>query len=242
MKFVPLEEARAAKGLRLVVVGSVPSPWSEAAKGIFHAKNLDVLLVRFNSTDETIKQWTGAHNAPVLLADDEPPRTHWSDILESAERRGGRRLIPADPDQRARMFGLAHELLGENGLVWSFRLLAIHRGITTEGREGFPLSLARRLGAKYGYAPERIPAARERALDSLRRFGELLENRDYLLSNELTALDIYLAAALGPIALMPVEQCPGHHPRMRDAFASADPEASAAVPHNLQQHRDRIYQ
>jgi len=32
-----------------------------------------------------------------------------------------------------RLFGLAHELLGENGLVWSSRVLVIHRGLATGG-------------------------------------------------------------------------------------------------------------
>jgi len=34
-------------------------------------------------------------------------------------------LIPGDVDGRARMFGLANELLGENGLVWVKRLLMV---------------------------------------------------------------------------------------------------------------------
>jgi hypothetical protein len=38
MRFVGLEEARAATGLKLVVAASLPSPWSEAAKGILHVK------------------------------------------------------------------------------------------------------------------------------------------------------------------------------------------------------------
>lgn len=37
MKFVDVTEARAARGVRLVVVGGVPSAWSEAAKGLFDA-------------------------------------------------------------------------------------------------------------------------------------------------------------------------------------------------------------
>jgi hypothetical protein len=34
MRFVEFEEARAASGLRLVVAGGVPSPWSQGAMGI----------------------------------------------------------------------------------------------------------------------------------------------------------------------------------------------------------------
>ena len=124
MKFVDLEQARSAPGVRLVVVGATPSPWSEAAKGIFVAKGIDGMLVRFLPSDAAVKQWTGFPNAPVLFIDAEPPRANWSEIIEAAERLGGRTsLVPNDADERTRTFGLAHELLGEGGLVWNGRLL-----------------------------------------------------------------------------------------------------------------------
>src|SRR5450631_2409978 len=100
MKFVDLEEARNATGVRLVVLAAIPSPWSEAAKGLFVIKGIDGMLVRLAPRDEAVKQWTAHHNAPVLFVDREPPRTHWSDILEAAERLGGTRLIPADSGER----------------------------------------------------------------------------------------------------------------------------------------------
>ena len=99
-----------------------------------------------------------------LLAPGEPIRTHWTEILETAERLGAERgspsLVPTDEDDRMRLFGLAHGLLGENGLVWSSRLLVIHRALVTEGKEGFPLRIAQYLAPKYGYAPDRVDAAR----------------------------------------------------------------------------------
>ena len=39
-EYIDFEEARTAKGLRMVVVSGIPSPWSEAAKGIFHVKQI----------------------------------------------------------------------------------------------------------------------------------------------------------------------------------------------------------
>lgn len=227
----------------MVVAAGVPSPWSEAAKGLFTVKNIDGLLVRFMSNDEPLKQWMGWHNVPVLRIDDEPPRIHWSEILEAAERLGGARsLCPGDPDARARMFGLTHELLGENGLVWSARVSVIHRGLITEGREGFPFSLAQRLAPKYGYSADRIDAARARTREILARFTRLAETGEYLLGSELSALDIYLATAIAAIVPMPAELCPGQHPKIRHAFETADPELTAAVSPIVLAHRDRIYQ
>jgi glutathione S-transferase len=244
MRFVALEEARAATGLKLVVAASLPSPWSEAAKGILHVKGIDALLVRFASTDKAVREWMGWHNVPVLLAPGEPIRTHWTEILETAERLGGEgtpSLVPTDEDDRMRLFGLAHELLGENGLVWSSRLLVIHRGLVTEGQEGFPLRIAQYLAPKYGYAPARVDAARARIRSVQERFARLLEGEDYLLGRGLTALDVYLACAIWPFAPMSDELCPDTHPIVRHAFATAAPDLTKTVPAALVAHRDRIY-
>jgi glutathione S-transferase len=247
MRFAELEEARKARGVRLVVMTASPSPWSEAAKGIFHVKGIDGLLVRFGPKDDAVKQWTGWHNAPVLLVDDDPPRLHWGEILETSERLGGKvSLVPADPERRLRLFGLTHELLGEGGLVWSARLLAIHRGLTTDGREGFPVRLAQYLAPKYGYRPDRVEAARGRVLSLLRRFEKLAEagrlgGSDYLLGDTLSALDLYAATALGILAPLPDDQCHGVHPAVRHALESAAPDVREAIPRVLIEHRDRVF-
>lgn len=245
MRFVTLEEARAAAGLKLVVAASLPSPWSEAAKGILHVKGIDALLVRFSSTDKAVREWMGWHNVPVLLVPGEPLRTHWTEILETAERlgadQGSPSLVPTDVDDRMRLFGLAHELLGDNGLVWSSRLLVIHRGLVTEGQEGFPLRIAQYLAPKYGHAPNRVDAARERVRSLFNRFARFLEGKTYALGGALTALDLYIATAIAPLAPMSEDLCPDTHPIVRHAFATASPDLSRAIPHVLVAHRDRIY-
>ncbi len=245
MRFGTLEEARSTTGLKLVVAASLPSPWSEAAKGILHIRGVDALLVRFSSTDKAVREWMGWHNVPVLLADGEPIRTHWTEILETAERlaadKGSPSLVPSDEDERMRLFGLAHELLGENGLVWSGRLLAVHRGLETEGREGFPLRIAQYLAPKYGYAPQRVDAARARVRSLFDRFARLLAGRTYALGGALTALDVYIATAIGPFAPLSEELCPDTHPIVRHAFATASPDLFSAIPPVLVAHRDRIY-
>jgi hypothetical protein len=40
-EYVSVEEAIKRRGLRMVVVGDVPSPWGEAAKGFLHIKGID---------------------------------------------------------------------------------------------------------------------------------------------------------------------------------------------------------
>src|SRR6185369_11307434 len=99
MRFVTLEEARAARGLRLVVTAGVPSPWSETAKGCFDAKGIDYLGVRLTPRDADVRAWTARHNAPVAMYDDEPPRSGWAEIVALAERlRADPPLVPGAQD------------------------------------------------------------------------------------------------------------------------------------------------
>jgi glutathione S-transferase len=247
VRFVELEEARAATGLRVVIAANVPSPWSQSALGTFDVKGLDYLAVRLRRSDDDVRRWTGARNAPVVLLDDEPPRTGWADILALAERLGGRvSLVPGDGAARVRLYGLSHEILGEGGLGWSARLLLTHLGLTTDGRRGWPRPVAEYLAPRYGYAPERVDAARARALAVLRLLdGVLAESRargnEYLLGPEPTALDIHCAVGLAPIVPMPEEQCPMPAP-VRRAFETLDEDVRAAVSSALLAHRALMFE
>jgi len=80
--FVDLETAKTTRGLRLVVAANLPSPWSEAAKGIFRVKDVPYVAVKLEAMDKTVKQWTRTRNAPAVMYDDEPARSGWADILE----------------------------------------------------------------------------------------------------------------------------------------------------------------
>jgi glutathione S-transferase len=247
MRFVDVEEARDARGLRLVVVTGVPSPWSEAAKGLFDAKDVDYCAVRLKpANDDAVRTWTRCHNGPVAMFDDEPPRSHWTDILALAERLASSpSLLPSATSERATHLGLVQELLGEGGLIWCHRLLVIHAGITTDGQRGFPARLGRYLAPKYGYAPERVAHAKRRVLELLQFFGDRFGSESsrgspYLVGDRLSALDIYLATALGAFAPLPPEACP-MLPAMRQALETADDDVRSAVPHTLLAHRDFIY-
>jgi glutathione S-transferase len=246
MRFVELEEARAAPGLRVVIAGGVPSPWSQGALGLFAMRGVRPLVVRFRRAAQEVRAWTGSWDAPVVVYEREPPRTGWAEILSLADRLGdGPPLVPADDDGRVRLFGLAHELLGENGLGWCVRLLLVHASVTTDGREGWPAPVAADLAPKYGYAPERAPAAKARAISILRSFGRLREERaargdDYLLGDAPTALDVYAAVALGVVVPLPPDDCPMHE-RVRHAFATLDGDVRAAASPALVAHRDLMY-
>ena len=74
IEYVEFEEARRAKGLRMVVVPGIPSPWSEAAKGIFHVKRIAWKAVRLDARNEAMADWTKERNGPIALFDDEPPQ------------------------------------------------------------------------------------------------------------------------------------------------------------------------
>ncbi len=101
MTLVDFETARAARGLRIVYADKIASPWSQAALGLFDLKGVDYVLVPFRPFAQAVREHTGANNAPVVLFDDEPPRTGWGEILALAERLGGRvSLVPDDDASR----------------------------------------------------------------------------------------------------------------------------------------------
>src|ERR1700733_6142925 len=73
--YVSAEEAIERRGVRMVVVGNVPSPWGEAAKGILHIKGIEWAAVRLIYDSEALQQWAGQRSGPVLIYNDERPRS-----------------------------------------------------------------------------------------------------------------------------------------------------------------------
>jgi glutathione S-transferase len=242
MRFVSLEEARGARGLRLVVTAGVPSPWSETAKGCFDVKGIDYLAVRLTPRDADTRAWTHRHNAPVAMYDDEPPRSGWAEIVALADRiRDDVRLVPAADEDRMQMWGIAHEILGEGGLVWSLRLEAIHQGLTSDGARGFPVRAAQYLGARYGYHPARVDGARARIGAALRMLaGRLADGRRHLVGGAVSAADVCAATALGVLVPLAAADCP-MLPDFRRTYESWQPEVVGAVSPALIAHRDFMY-
>lgn len=245
IEFVSVEEAFSRRGLRMVVVGQVPSPWSEAAKGIFHVKGIAWTAVRLSYDSQPLKEWAGQRSAPVAVYDDEPPRSGWAQILLLAERLApSPALLPAHAADRALVFGLAHEICGEQGLCWSRRLQLVEAGLT--GRGGFPPKVAAYIGKKYGYSPQAGQAATARVIDLLNMLAARLKAQhaagsDYFVGDGLTAADIYAATALALLRPLPQEAC-AMDPVTRAAFEFREPATDAALDDVLLRHRDMMYQ
>ncbi len=243
-EYVSVEDAIERHGVRMVVVGNVPSPWGEAAKGILHIKGIEWVAVRLAYDSELLKTWSGQRNAPVVIYENERPRSGWAEILLLAERLVPHpSLLPADPADRALVFGLAHEICGEGGLGWSRRLQLVHAGLRNAG--GFPERIAAYLAKKYGYSPEAGIAAGPRVADLLAMLIARLETQRragsrYYVGNSLTAVDVYSATFAAMFDPLPPEQC-----RMdlstRAAFSVRDTHTDAALAPILFEHRDMMY-
>ena len=243
-QYIGVEEAKKRNGLRIVVVGSVPSPWSEAAKGILHIKGIEWAAVRLVYDSEPLREWAGQSSGPVAIYEHEQPRSGWAEILLLAERLAPMpSLVPADPAERALVFGISHEICGESGLGWSRRLQLIHAGLQHVG--GFPEQVAKYLGRKYGYRQETGVAATPRVAALLGMLGTRLraqfENGSrYYLGNSVTAADVYSATCMALFDPLPHEQC-AMAASIRAAFETRDAQTEAALDPILFKHRDMMY-
>jgi glutathione S-transferase len=239
--YVPIEDARTMKGLRLVLTAFPGPPWTEAAKAVFHVKGIPYAPVAQQPmvTNDALQAWTGHSNAPIAVYDDERPRAGWAEILALAERLAPEpRLIPADLEDRVRFFGLANEICGEDGLGWNRRLLMI-AGLYEARSTGVADYLARRY--EYGEAaarraPGRIQEIVRALLVQLR--AQQAHGRRFLIGDSLSALDLYWAAFAALIDPLPADLCP--MPDYLRAMYTFDAALRAEIA-DLLAHRDRIY-
>lgn len=248
-EYLSVEEARERGGLRLVLTAGVPGPWGEAAKGLLHVKGLAYTRVRQEAAgaNEALVAWTGHANAPVAIYGDERPRAAWTELIWLAERLAPTPpLVPSDPAERAWMFGLIHEIAGEQGLGWSRRLMMLHQGLGLPLPDDHPARQSlRTLAARYGYSPESAEAAPERVAGILRLLaGQLAEQhaagRRFLVGSALSALDIYWAAFAALLDPLPADQCPMPE-NLRASYTVTDPTVRAALDPALLAHRDLVY-
>jgi glutathione S-transferase len=246
LECVDVETARNASGVRLVILAGGPSPWSQAAKSILEYKRIPALLVRAGLKDEAVRAWTGISNAPVLMYEKETPRSGWAEILTLAERlRPELPLIPNDPRDRVLHFGWSHEILGEDGLAWNFRLITVDAALADHSELAFPTQAARYLARRYGHSAARAAFARARAVETLALLAAQLRaaharGHRYFFGELPTALDIYLAVVMNICAPLPLTQCPVH-PIVRAAHAWLQSELGDSLAPNLVEHRDHMY-
>lgn len=244
-EYASVDDAIARPGLRMVVVGQIPSPWSEAAKGILHVKAIPWTAVRLAYDSPALKDWAGQRSAPVAIHGDEPPRSGWADILLLAERLApSPALLPADAADRALAFGLAHEICGEQGLGWSRRLQLVHAGL--QGQGGFAPKVAAYIGKKYGYTPQAGEAATARVVALLAMLANHLKaqraaGREYFIGNSLTAVDVYSATFMGLMRPLPHDVC-AMDAATRQAFEFREPKTDAALDEVLLAHRAMMYE
>ncbi len=243
-EYIGVDEAIARRGLRMVVVGGVPSPWGEAAKGILHVKRIEWAAVRLAYDSEPLKRWAGQRNGPIAIYDDEAPRAAWDEILLLAERLAPTpALLPADPAQRALVLELGGGLCGQGGLGWWRRLQLVHAGLN--GASGFPEPVAKYLGKKYGYTPEAGAVAGTRVVEMLGQLATRLSAQRaagsrYVVGDSLTAADIYSATFVAMFRPLPSAQC-AMEPSTRAAFETCDAATLAALDPVLLDHRDMMY-
>lgn len=260
LNYVSIAEARRMSGLRIVLGAyPIPGPWRESCKGIFHVKGLKYVPVRsadegasdlalgMGDTQRELIEWSGQPSAPVVAWNDERPRSSWIDQLNLAERLNPNPpLVPSNAEDCVRMFGLANELLGENGLVWEKRLLMVHEPLkrlaADDPQRGFWVFL----GAKYGYTPAGAEAAARRIQGIVAMMAAQLEAQRargsrYLIGDRLSALDIYWAACCAILDPMPDDRCP-MATGFRGPYGNTDPGIERALTPALRKHRDFIYE
>jgi glutathione S-transferase len=243
-EYLTVADAITRPGLRMVVVGKVPSPWGEAAKAIFHIKNIDWSAVRLAYDDPSLASWAGQLTGPVAIFNDEDPRAGWEEILTLAERlQPDPPLLPADAGIREQVLLLAEKFCGQGGFGWHRRLQMVRAGLSKNG--GFNERVAGYLGQKYGYDPARVAENDARVRTLLGEFAALLRaqqasGKPYYLGDTLTAADIYSATFMAFVRPLPDHQC-AMHPGARAAFELLDDETRAAVDPILIAHRDMMY-
>src|SRR5258705_7260132 len=144
LEYIDVATARERRGTRIATAAAVASPWSEAVKAMFAIAALPAAVVPRGAVTPEVTAWLGGiDNVPVVLHDDEPPRTNWAAIVGLVARLAPGALVPVDPAARARTMGLIDLVAGEGGLGWTARLAMIQTSFASQGERGFVLPIAK---------------------------------------------------------------------------------------------------
>ncbi len=259
LHYASIAEARQLPGLR-IVLGAYADPgmWREACKGICYVKKLAYTPVvtasagysdtefGLNGSDGELREWTAQSSAPVMIWNDERPRSTWIDQLYLAERLAPEpALIPDRAEDRVRMFGLAHALCGEGGFGWMGRLMLVEMGMEPLAKDGPEHNFWLRFGQKYGLTDAALQRAPTRVGECLSLLdtqlaAEQARGRRFFFGDRLSALDLYWATFLGMIEPLPEDQCP-MATFFRPLYTNRHPVVRAALSARLLAHRAFIY-
>lgn len=242
--YITIEQAKESSGIRMVVIKGFPSPWQECAKAMLYLKGLEWSAVSLGAFREELIDWLGEASSPMMINNDSQHITSWSSILLLGEKLNPQvPLLPSDATGRATVFGICHELAGEEGLGWARRVQLTQAALNGEG--GFPVQLAENLAKTYD-------CAEKQHYDPAKRIGDILSMLDarlaeqhsmaseYLVGDDLTAADIFWAAF--SIMLDPLDEVLCElNPAMRAAFDTRDPVTWGALSQRLKDHAKMIY-
>jgi glutathione S-transferase len=245
MKYISVEEAINAPGLRLVLSAGVPGPWGEAAKAILAYKELAFTPVfqQGGGDNAALKEWTGQTSAPVAVYENLPPACHWYDLLMLAERLAPERpLVPMDSAQRVEVLGLSALIAGMDGFGWHRRFQMLAPLLTLPE----PPEPIVRLGEKYGWSLAALAAAPARLKNISAHLDAVMARQesagsDYLVGKSVSAADFYWANFAAMLKPLPHKDNPMPD-YMRKSYESADADTLACLTPRLEAHRDRMYQ
>jgi glutathione S-transferase len=248
MQYVEPSEARNLPGLRLALTVGTFAPWSEAAKSIFAVKGIPYVPVAQFAGKENgdLVDWTGSRNAPIAVYEHETPRESWAEILLLAERLAPKPpLLPANPADRALVFGLSHEICGEEGFGWTRRCMmfdrildAVRAGAGIEPGMQAMLRDYRITEATSAAAPARV-AGILRML-AARLHAQRAEGSRYLVGDRLTACDLHWACFSAMVDPLPHEVNPMPE-LVRRIYVDVGTVLGEAMDPILFEHRDFIY-
>ncbi len=243
--FGEFKQDRKQTGLNLQVISGIPSPWTEAVKGILYIKHLPYIAIKHDPFNEEQNKWFGSNTAPALKANASPGLINWLDILNYLETQSPTpTLFPLDNHDKEIHLSLCHDICSKLGLGWNRRLQSVHQGLSGNG--GFPLKIAHYLAVKYEYfesAATLYDDEVNRILTRLKThlFAQRAIGSPYYIQYQLTALDIYSAVFMAYFKPLENAICP-MYPSIRTAFESYNDDVARALDPILFEHRDFIYQ
>ena len=237
------EQAQRTPGVRVTDSPYWGAWWAQALRGVLHVKRIryhKVVHPPYQDDDPDAQAellaWTAQTSVPTMVYDDgsgcgDVVRNEWLGQLMLAEEIAPEpSLVPTDVHDRVLMFGLAHEVMSPQGLMWNGRLAMseLHRDTEmTEKQRNF-VGKGEFLGGKYAHNAKRRPPLKN-IRECLRLLAVQLAKNEaagsrFFVGAGLTALDIYWVHASNFVRILPPEDLPvmrfnrGMYPAINEAL------------------------